>query len=92
MALSASQRLHAVCEQKTFLRRRLAIGEELEVEVRGLVLALGGEKQEGGRSRRTARSRWRRTLCVVLAVSRWRLVIRKTAGRWFPWQPKTFGK
>ncbi|XP_042257973.1 coiled-coil domain-containing protein 171-like [Thunnus maccoyii] len=80
------QRLQELCEQKRLLSRRLAEREELEEEVRRLAGALGGEeggeeeeKEERGRRRRRAVRRWRRSVCVVLAVRRWRAFANKTA-------------
>ncbi|XP_067435637.1 coiled-coil domain-containing protein 171-like [Thunnus thynnus] len=81
------QRLQELCEQKRLLSRRLAEREELEEEVRRLAGALGGEeggeeeKEERGRRRRRRRAvrRWRRSVCVVLAVRRWRAFANKTA-------------
>ncbi|XP_058482008.1 coiled-coil domain-containing protein 171-like [Solea solea] len=67
----AQLRLQTLCEQKTVLCRRLAEREELEEEVRTLVDALGGEDEEEERGKRAAR-RWRRSVCAVLAVRRWR--------------------
>ncbi|KAM6960442.1 uncharacterized protein ccdc171 [Tautogolabrus adspersus] len=67
-------RLHALCTQKTLLSRRLAEKEELEEEVRWLAGALGGEEtaeEEKRRRRRRAVGRWRRSVCVMLAVRRW---------------------
>ncbi|XP_074480289.1 uncharacterized protein ccdc171 [Sebastes fasciatus] len=68
------RRLQTLSEQKALLSRRLAEREELEEEVRRLVGALGGEEdggeEEEGRRRRAVR-RWRRSVCVVLAVRRW---------------------
>ncbi|KAM7366641.1 hypothetical protein PAMP_016062 [Pampus punctatissimus] len=83
----AHQRLRTLSEQKTLLSRRLAEREELEEEVRRLAGALGGEEgdeeekeeEEKGRGRRRrAVRRWRRSVCVVLAVRRWRAFAKKT--------------
>ncbi|XP_065806347.1 coiled-coil domain-containing protein 171-like isoform X4 [Labrus bergylta] len=65
--------LHALCTQKRVLSRRLAEREELEEEVRWLAGALGGEEdaEEEKKRRRRAVGRWRRSVCVVLAVRRW---------------------
>ncbi|XP_060887087.1 coiled-coil domain-containing protein 171-like isoform X2 [Labrus mixtus] len=66
--------LHALCTQKRVLSRRLAEREELEEEVRWLAGALGGEEdaeEKKKRRRRRAVGRWRRSVCVVLAVRRW---------------------
>ena len=82
------QRLQTLCQQKTLLSRRLAEREVLEEEVRRLAGALGSdedeeeEDEEEGR-RRAERSRavrrWRRSVCVVLAVRRWRVLAQQTA-------------
>ncbi|XP_044040414.1 coiled-coil domain-containing protein 171-like [Siniperca chuatsi] len=73
----AHRRLQTLCEQKTLLSRRLAEREELEEEVRTLAGALGGEEEEEERRRRAVR-RWRRSVCVVLAVRRWRALAGQT--------------
>ncbi|KAL7375433.1 hypothetical protein ABVT39_017153 [Epinephelus coioides] len=69
------RRLQTLCRQKTLLCRRLAEREVLEEEVRRLARALGGEEdeegEEEGRRRRRAVRRWRKSVCVVLAVRRW---------------------
>ncbi|XP_035526189.1 coiled-coil domain-containing protein 171-like [Morone saxatilis] len=51
----------------------------LEEEVRRLAAALGGEedKEEEGSGREAVR-RWRRCVCVVLAVRRWRALTKQT--------------
>ncbi|XP_036968760.1 coiled-coil domain-containing protein 171 [Acanthopagrus latus] len=82
------RRLQTLCQQKTLLSRRLAEREVLEEEVRRLAGALGSdedeeeEDEEEGR-RRAERSRavrrWRRSVCVVLAVRRWRVLAQQTA-------------
>ena len=82
------RRLQTLCQQKTLLSRRLAEREVLEEEVRRLAGALGGdedeeeEDEEEGR-RRAERSRavrrWRRSVCVVLAVRRWRVLAQQTS-------------
>ena len=49
--------------------------------MRRLADALGGEKdtkEEEGRGRRAARRRWRRSVCVVLAMKRWCALTRRT--------------
>ncbi|KAM7376891.1 hypothetical protein PAMA_013590 [Pampus argenteus] len=81
----AHQRLRTLSEQKTLLSRRLAEREELEEEVRRLAGALGPEEgdeekeeKEGRGRRRRAVRRWRRSVCVVLAVRRWRAFANKT--------------
>ncbi|XP_039996621.1 coiled-coil domain-containing protein 171-like isoform X2 [Xiphias gladius] len=75
------RRLQTLCEQKTLLSRRLAEREALEEEVRRLADALGGEEDEvegeEERGRRAVR-RWRRSVCVVLAVRRWCALAQKT--------------
>ncbi|XP_071315951.1 coiled-coil domain-containing protein 171-like isoform X2 [Trachinotus anak] len=71
-----SRRLRSLCEQKSLLSRRLAEREELEEEVKRLADALGGEEEED-RGRRAVR-RWRRSVCVVLAVNRWRTLAERT--------------
>ncbi len=66
-------RLQTLCEQKILLSRRLAEREALEQEVRRLAGALGSEedeKEEEIRRKRRAVRRWRRSVCVVLAVRR----------------------
>ncbi|XP_051250965.1 coiled-coil domain-containing protein 171 isoform X2 [Dicentrarchus labrax] len=75
----AHRRLQALSKQKTLLSRRLAEREMLEEEVRRLAAALGGEedKEEEGRGREAVR-RWRRSVCVVLAVRRWRALTKQT--------------
>ncbi|XP_068164871.1 coiled-coil domain-containing protein 171 isoform X2 [Antennarius striatus] len=69
-----------LCKQKALLSRQLAEKEVLEEEVRRLAGALGGEKGEeeekGGKGR--AVRRWRRSVCVVLAVRRLRELARET--------------
>uniref|UniRef100_UPI0037E8D01B coiled-coil domain-containing protein 171 n=1 Tax=Semicossyphus pulcher TaxID=241346 RepID=UPI0037E8D01B len=66
------RRLHSLCTQKTLLSRRLEDREELEEEVKRLAGALGGEEGEEEEERRSrAVRRWRRSVCVVLAVRRW---------------------
>lgn len=57
--------------------------EALEEEVKRLADALGGErddtKEEEERGRRAVRrQRWRRSVCVVLAVRRWCALAKKT--------------
>ncbi|XP_069544640.1 coiled-coil domain-containing protein 171, partial [Brachyistius frenatus] len=81
----AHLRLSTLSEQKALLSRRLADGELLEEQVRSLADALGGkedeeeeEVKEGERRRRRAVRRWRRSVCAVLAVGRWRSLARKT--------------
>lgn len=75
----AQRRLQALSQQKALLSRRLAEREALEEEVRRLAAALGGEEvdEEEGRRRRAVR-RWRRSLCVALAVRKWRALGRRT--------------
>lgn len=46
--------------------------------MRRLARALGGEEEEEGRRRRRAVMRWRRSVCVVLAVRRWRALANQT--------------
>lgn len=50
--------------------------------MRTLARALGGEEdeeeEEAKRSRRRAVRRWRRSVCVVLAVRRWRALAKQT--------------
>ncbi|XP_038587042.1 coiled-coil domain-containing protein 171-like [Micropterus salmoides] len=75
--------LQTLSKQKALLCRRLAEREVLEEEVRTLARALGGEEdeeeEEAKRSRRRAvRRRWRRSVCVVLAVRRWRALAKQT--------------
>lgn len=72
------RRAHTLCEQKALLSRRLAAREALEDEVRRLAAALGGEEEEEEGSRKRALKRWRRSLCVVLAARRWRLLAGRT--------------
>ncbi|XP_042072606.1 coiled-coil domain-containing protein 171 [Haplochromis burtoni] len=80
----AHHRLCGLSEQKKFLCRQLAERKQLEVEVRRLVDALEGEKdqekeEEKKRERtRRATKRWRRTVCAVLAVRRWCSLARNT--------------
>nr|XP_024656620.1 coiled-coil domain-containing protein 171 isoform X2 [Maylandia zebra] len=80
----AHHRLCGLSEQKKFLCRQLAEREQLEEEVRRLVDALEGEKdqekeEEKKRERtRRATKRWRRTVCAVLAVRRWCSLARNT--------------
>ncbi|KAI3375822.1 hypothetical protein L3Q82_003750 [Scortum barcoo] len=73
----AHGRLQTLCGQKTLLCRRLTEKEALEEEVRRLVGALGGDEEEEGRRSRAVR-RWRRSVCVVLAVRRWRSLANQT--------------
>ncbi|XP_068612228.1 coiled-coil domain-containing protein 171 [Brachionichthys hirsutus] len=69
----------ALCRQKVLLSRRLAGREVLEEEVRRLAGALGGEGEEETEGKgRAARRRWRRSVCVVLAVGRLRELARET--------------
>lgn len=72
------RRLRTLSEQKALLSRRLAAREALEDEVRSLAAALGGEEEEDEGSRTRALKRWKRSVCVVLAVRRWRLLARRT--------------
>ncbi|XP_054457563.1 coiled-coil domain-containing protein 171-like [Anoplopoma fimbria] len=78
------RRLRALSQQKTLVCRRLAEREELEEEVRRLAGALGGEEEEDEeeerkrRRRRMAVRRWRRSVCVVMAVKRWRALTQQT--------------
>nr|XP_005755296.1 PREDICTED: coiled-coil domain-containing protein 171 [Pundamilia nyererei] len=80
----AHRRLCGLSEQKKFLCRQLAERKQLEEEVRRLVDALEGEKdqekeEEKKRERtRRATKRWRRTVCAVLAVRRWCSLARNT--------------
>ncbi|XP_030609939.1 coiled-coil domain-containing protein 171 isoform X2 [Archocentrus centrarchus] len=80
-ALRHSQNcVRTLSEQKKLLSRQLAEREQLEEEVRRLVDALEGEKdeeKERERMRRVVR-RWRKSVCVVLAVGRWWSLARKT--------------
>ncbi|XP_040887530.1 coiled-coil domain-containing protein 171-like [Toxotes jaculatrix] len=73
-------RLQSLCEQKTLLSRRLAEREVLEEEVRRLADALRGEEEEEEEEERGRRAvrRWRRSVCVVLAVRRWCALAKKT--------------
>ncbi|CAK6979710.1 coiled-coil domain-containing protein 171-like [Scomber scombrus] len=77
-------RLQELRQQKALLSRRLQEREQLEEEVRRLAGALGGEEEEEeeGQRRRRRRSRavrrWRRSVCVVLAVRRWRALAKQT--------------
>lgn len=77
-----SCRLRMLSEQKKLLSRQLVEREALEEEVKRLADALGGEKdeteEEEERGRRAVR-RWRRSVCVVLAVRRWCALAQKTA-------------
>ncbi|XP_070711254.1 coiled-coil domain-containing protein 171 [Pempheris klunzingeri] len=76
------RRLQMLSAQKTLLSRQLAEREVLEEEVRRLAGALGGdeeEEEEGRRRRRRAVRRWRRSVCVVLAVRRWSALANQTA-------------
>nr|XP_046236006.1 coiled-coil domain-containing protein 171-like [Scatophagus argus] len=78
----AHLRLLTLRQQKTLVCRRLAEREVLEEEVRRLAAALGGdgdeeEEEVKGRRRRAVR-RWRRSVCVVLAVRRWCTLARQT--------------
>ncbi|KAM4536511.1 uncharacterized protein ccdc171 [Odontesthes bonariensis] len=74
--------VQALSQQKSLLCRWLAEKQLLEEEVRRLADALGGEKdpeeEEEGRGRRAARRRWRRSVCVVLAIKRWCALTRRT--------------
>lgn len=72
------RRLRTLSEQKALLSRRLVEREALEEEVRRLAAALGGEEDEGEGRRKRAQDRWRRSVCVVSAVRRWRLLARRT--------------
>uniref|UniRef100_A0A3Q0RRN9 Coiled-coil domain containing 171 n=1 Tax=Amphilophus citrinellus TaxID=61819 RepID=A0A3Q0RRN9_AMPCI len=80
-ALRHSQNcVRTLSEQKKLLSRQLAEREQLEEEVRRLVDALEGEKdeeKERERMRRVVR-RWRKSVCIVLAVGRWWSLTRKT--------------
>ncbi|KAM9836863.1 uncharacterized protein ccdc171 [Aulostomus maculatus] len=67
--------LQTLSEQKTLVSRRLAEKEELEEEVRRLAAALAGEEEDRGRQ---AARRWRRVMCVAVAVKRWRSLARQT--------------
>ncbi|XP_062301354.1 coiled-coil domain-containing protein 171-like, partial [Scomber scombrus] len=75
-------RLQELRQQKALLSRRLQEREQLEEEVRRLAGALGGEEEEEeeGQKRRRSRAvrRWRRSVCVVLAVRRWRALGKQT--------------
>ncbi|XP_028298218.1 coiled-coil domain-containing protein 171 isoform X2 [Gouania willdenowi] len=70
----AHRRLLRLCHMKTLLWWRLQEGVELEQEVRRLADALGGGLPEPGRA--VARTRWRRSLWAVLAVTRWQLLVK----------------
>ncbi|KAK5848085.1 hypothetical protein PBY51_005734 [Eleginops maclovinus] len=74
-------RLQELCVQKRVVCRRLQEREVLEGEVRRLLGALGEEEEEeeAGRKRKMAVRRWRRSVCVVLAVRRWCLISKHTA-------------
>ncbi|KAM9426728.1 uncharacterized protein ccdc171 isoform 2-T2 [Pholidichthys leucotaenia] len=67
--------LRSLSEQKTLLSRRLEEREQLEEGVRRLTDALGNEKEE--KEGEVVR-RWRRSVCAVLAVRRWRSLAKKT--------------
>lgn len=75
-----------LCQQKTLLSRRLVEREVLEEEVRRLAGALGGEEdeeedeEEGRKRAKRSRAvrRWRRSVCVVLAVRRWCVLAKQT--------------
>ncbi|KAK2863391.1 hypothetical protein Q5P01_002924 [Channa striata] len=65
-------RLQTLSEQKTLLARQLGLSRALEEEVRRLADALGGDSDDKKEERgRRAVRRWRRSVCVVLAVRRW---------------------
>ncbi|XP_010778482.1 coiled-coil domain-containing protein 171 [Notothenia coriiceps] len=73
-------RLQQVCVQKRVVCRRLQEREGLEGEVRSLLGALGKEEEEEeGRKRKMAVRRWRKSVCVVMAVRRWCLISKHTA-------------
>ncbi|KAK5875440.1 hypothetical protein CesoFtcFv8_026524 [Champsocephalus esox] len=75
-------RLQQVCVQKRVVCRRLQEREGLEGEVRRLLGALGKEEEEEeeeGRKRKVAVRRWRKSVCVVMAVRRWRWISKHTA-------------
>lgn len=80
------RRLQTLCQQKTLLSRRLVEREVLEEEVRRLAGALGGEEdeeedeEEGRKRAKRSRAvrRWRRSVCVVLAVRRWCVLAKQT--------------
>lgn len=78
-----SCRVQMLSDQKNLLSRQLVEREALEGEVKRLADALGGDKEEmedeEGRRRRAVRRRWRRSVCVVLAVRRWCALAKKTA-------------
>ncbi|XP_016535151.1 coiled-coil domain-containing protein 171 isoform X2 [Poecilia formosa] len=73
--------LRSLSEQKAVLGRRLAERERLELEVRKLADALGGERteeeEEEERGRR-ARRRWRSGAGAVMAVNRWTALRKET--------------
>ncbi|XP_034020701.1 coiled-coil domain-containing protein 171 isoform X2 [Thalassophryne amazonica] len=69
----------ALAEQKALLHRQLAEARELEEEVRRLAAALGGEKDEEEEQKRVRRRRWRKSVCVVLAVRRWSKMAKNTS-------------
>ncbi|KAF3698175.1 Coiled-coil domain-containing protein 171 [Channa argus] len=73
-------RLQTLSEQKTLLSKQLALRRALEEEVRKLADALGGDKKDEKEERgRRAVRRWRRGVCVVLAVRRWCALAKTTA-------------
>uniref|UniRef100_A0A3B5REU1 Coiled-coil domain containing 171 n=1 Tax=Xiphophorus maculatus TaxID=8083 RepID=A0A3B5REU1_XIPMA len=73
--------VRSLSEQKAVLGRRLAERERLELEVRKLADALGGERteeeEEEERGRR-ARRRWRSGAGAVMAVNRWTALRKET--------------
>ncbi|XP_076019085.1 coiled-coil domain-containing protein 171, partial [Genypterus blacodes] len=77
------RRAHTLSQQKTLLSRWLDEREALEEEVRRLACALEGEEEEEeeekGRRRRMAVRKWRRSICAVLAVLRWRSLAKRSA-------------
>ncbi|XP_027894499.1 LOW QUALITY PROTEIN: coiled-coil domain-containing protein 171 [Xiphophorus couchianus] len=73
--------VRSLSEQKAVLGRRLVERERLELEVRKLADALGGERteeeEEEERGRR-ARRRWRSGAGAVMAVNRWTALRKET--------------
>ncbi|XP_054609583.1 coiled-coil domain-containing protein 171-like isoform X2 [Dunckerocampus dactyliophorus] len=78
MTVHTELRLRSLSEQKRLLVTRLAAREELEEELRRLAGALGGDEEEGGGQRSQARRRWRKYVCVLSAVRRWRDIAKRS--------------
>lgn len=73
--------VRSLSEQKAVLDRRLAERERLELEVRKLADALGGERTEDEEQEergRRARRRWRSGAGAVMAVNRWMALRKET--------------